>query len=91
MVLENQRLEGSLRVILLVCAADAVLSNGPTRSTSAFLSCCWAPVLTGEERHHSNAYARPSVGSCEALRIITYTQSLCPNVYTAGEDESTGE
>lgn len=61
---ESQRLEGSLRVVLLVCGADAMTEQWARKEQSAFPSCSLGPALTAGERHHSHAYAWPSAGSC---------------------------
>lgn len=86
----SERQEGSLRVTLFVCVADAVTQQWACRSRSTFPSCWLGPALTGGERRRCSACAGPR-SSSRVPRIITYTQSLRPNVYAAAEDESARE
>lgn len=73
---------------LFVCAADARTEQWGRRSASRspWLGRALAGGETSLKRTHM-----PLCGRGEVPRIITYTQSLRPDVYAAGEDDSVGE
>lgn len=74
-----------MRLILL-------LSNGSSRSLGASLSCLLGAQLSHEGGHIIQMHTHAPLWAMHwASRIIAYTQSLCPDVYTAGEDVSVDE
>lgn len=55
------------------------------------LPSCWLGPFSPEVGDIAPTWTHVPLRACYVPRIITYTRSLHPNVYTAGKDESVGE
>lgn len=78
-------------MILFVCAAGAVTEQWALQEDKCFLELLTGAQFSLEVRDIIHMHRHAPLQACTKFPEYTYTQSLCPNVYTAGEDESVGE